>query len=91
MAINWSPTPTEEVVQNVNTLLATEPGTVPLARALGTPQNVVDQPQSVAGARLSADVIKAVRTYEPRVAVKAVRLVPDADGKLAATGELGEP
>jgi hypothetical protein len=28
--INWSPTPAEEVVQNVDTLLATAPGTVPL-------------------------------------------------------------
>jgi phage baseplate assembly protein W len=86
--INWSPTPAEEVVQNVETLLATEPGSVPLARAMGTPQDVVDQPQSAAGARLQADVIRAVRTYEPRVTVRAVRLDGDADGRLVATAEL---
>ena len=89
--INWSPTTVEEVVQNVNTLLATAPGTVPLARALGTPQDVVDLPQSAAGARLQADVIRAVRTYEPRVAVKSVTLSADADGTLVATATLGAP
>ena len=71
--INWSPTEAEEVVQNVTTLLKTAPGSVPLSRALGTPQDVIDLPQSAAGARLQADVIRAVRTYEPRVAVKSVK------------------
>lgn len=89
--INWSPTPSEEVVQNVKTLLATEPGTLPLARALGTPQDVIDLPESVAGARLQADVIRAVRTYEPRVAIKSVSLSAGADGKLVATATLGAP
>ncbi len=89
--INWNPTPTEEVVQNVRFLLATEPGTVPLARALGTPQDVIDLPESVAGARLQAAVIKAVRTYEPRVGVKSITLKADEDGKLVATATLGAP
>lgn len=91
MKINWSPTPTEEVVQNVNTLLATAPGTVPLSRALGTPQDVIDLPESAVGARLQADVIRAVRTYEPRVSVKFVKLSASADGKLIATATLGAP
>ncbi len=89
--INWSPTPGEEVVQNVSTLLKTAPGTVPLARAMGTPQDVVDQPQSVVGARIQADVIKAVRTYEPRVDVREVTLAADSDGKLVATVKVVEP
>lgn len=89
--INWSPTPAEEVVQNVQTLLVTAPGSVPLARAMGTPQDVIDQPQSAVGARLQADVIRAVRTYEPRVAVRAVRLSADSDGKLIAAAELVGP
>lgn len=89
--INWSPTAVEEVVQNVETLLATAPGTVPFARAMGTPQDVIDQPESAAGARLQADVIRAVRTYEPRVAIKSVALSADSDGKLVATATLGAP
>jgi phage baseplate assembly protein W len=89
--INWSPTPTEEVVQNVRTLLVTAPGSVPLARAMGTPQDVIDLPESAAGARLQADVIRAVRTYEPRVAIKSVKLDAGEDGKLVATATLGAP
>ena len=86
--IIWAPaTVGEEVAQNVRTLLKTEPGSVPLARAMGTPQDALDTPQSVAGARLQADVIRAVRTYEPRVKVKRVRVTATADGVLAATAE----
>ena len=88
MKVNWSPTPAEEVVQNVRTLLATAPGTVPLARAMGTPQDVIDQPQNAVGARLQADVIKAVRLYEPRAEIKSVKLSASSDGKLVATAEL---
>lgn len=91
MRINWSPTPAEEVVQNVKTLVATDVGTVPLARDLGTPQNVVDLPTPIAGARLQASIIKAVRTYEPRVDIKAVRLSSDEEGKLDVDVEVGEP
>jgi len=86
--INWSPTTAEEVVQNVTTLLITAPGTVPLSRALGTPQDVIDLPQSAAGARLQADVIRAVRTYEPRAQITKVDLQASADGKLIATTSL---
>lgn len=90
MRINWSPTPPEEVVQNVRTLLATAPGTVPLARAMGTPQDIVDQPQSIAAAQLHADVVKAVRTYEPRVDVE-VSITGTSEGKLTATVEIVKP
>ena len=91
MPINWNPTPVEEVVQNVRTLLATAPGTVPLSRAMGTPQDTLDTPESTAGARLQADVVRAVKTYEPRVKVKRVRLTATADGVLSATAELVAP
>ena len=86
--INWAPTVSEEVVQNVETLLATEPGSVPMARAMGTPQDVVDLPQTIAGARLQADVYRAIRTYEPRANVKSVTLSGDADGRLSAVVEI---
>lgn len=89
--INWSPTPTEEVVQNVATLLATAPGTVPFSRDMGTPQDVIDQPETIVGAQLQAAVIRAVRTYEPRVAIKSVAISAGADGKLIVTPTLGAP
>lgn len=80
--INWNPTVAEEVVQNVRTILATGAGSVPLSRTLGTPQDVLDSPQSVAGAQLQAAVVTAVRTYEPRMKIARVKLTPSADGKL---------
>lgn len=88
MPINWAPTEAEEVVQNVKTLLATEKGSVPLARELGLPQDIVDLPQSVAGARLQHDAIRAVRTYEPRAEITSVDLEVDADGTLTAVATL---
>ena len=91
MIVNWNPSPVEEVVQNVRCLLATETGSVPLSRALGTPQDMVDAPESVAGARRRAAVSRAVRTYEPRVKVARVRLTADSDGKLSAVAELAAP
>lgn len=91
MKINWSPTPVQEVLQNVETLLATAPGSVPLARALGTPQDVLDTPESVAGAQLQAAAIKAVRTYEPRVSITGVALSATPDGKLSVTAKVGAP
>lgn len=89
MIVIWSPTPVEEVMQNVATLIGTDTGSVPLARAMGTPQDIVDQPQSVAGAQLQATITRAVRTYEPRAEVESVALVPDADGRLKATVKIG--
>jgi len=91
MTINWSPTLVEEVQQNVDCLLATAPGSVPLARALGTPQDLVDSPESTAGALLQANIMEAVATYEPRVKVKRVRLTADANGRLSATVSFGAP
>jgi phage baseplate assembly protein W len=89
--IDWSATGRDELVQNISTIVGTGTGEVPLARDFGTPQGLVDQPQSVVGAQLQAAVIRSVRTYEPRVAVSKVSLVPNADGVLQATVEIGPP
>lgn len=90
--VNWKPsTVLDEVLQNVNTLLGTAPGSVPLARELGTPQDALDTPQSAAGARLQADVIRAIRTYEPRVAAQSVSISATPDGKLSAVAKLVGP
>jgi phage baseplate assembly protein W len=87
--INWAPTPADEVLQNVRTLLKTAPGSVPLSRKMGTPQDVVDQPQSAVGARLQADVIRAVRDFEPRASIVQVKLSNGGtDGRLIATAQL---
>lgn len=89
MAINWDPEDeVTEVIQNLRTLLATASGTVPLARELGTPQDIIDTPSSLAGQRLRATVVKAVKTYEPRITIAAVKLAATHEGKLTATVEV---
>lgn len=88
MRINWRPSISEEIEQNVRCLIVTAPGSVPLARDLGTPQDSVDLPESVAGGRLRNDVVTAVRIYEPRAKIRTIAIVGDADGHLTATAEL---
>lgn len=88
--INWAPTTAQEVVQNFETLLATEPGTVPLERALGVPQDVVDKPVSAAGALLQASIFAAARTYEPRAPLTKVEVSAGVEGKLSVTTQLGD-
>lgn len=88
MRIDWNATGGQAVAQCVRTILATEPGTVPMMRNLGVPQDIIDTPQSIAGARLQSAVVQALRTYEPRVKVKRVQLAADADGRLGATAEI---
>lgn len=88
--INWAPSVAEEVVQNFETLLATEPGTVPLERALGVPQDVVDQPVSAAAALLQAAIFTATETYEPRAPLTKVTVAADVEGRLKVTTKLGD-
>ena len=90
MAINWSPNTADEVLQNVRTLIATEPGTVPFARDMGVPQDVVDSPESAAGALLQAAVFNTLSKYEPRAPLKKVTLTGDEEGKLQVSVQIGD-
>lgn len=89
MAIIWDPTPAEELAQNVRFITGTELGSLPLARGLGLPQDLVDQPQNVVGKSLREAAIDQLATYEPRVKAKKVRLAATADGYLGVTVEIG--
>lgn len=75
------------VIQNVRTILATIKGTVPLDRTFGIDDTIVDNPQPVAQARLTGEVIEAIERWEPRVKVVKVSWVrldnsETADGRL---------
>lgn len=62
----------EEILQNVRTILATRKGSVPLDRDLGITWEHLDKPYPVARSLMTAAVIEAVETYEPRVRVESV-------------------
>jgi phage baseplate assembly protein W len=88
MAINWNPTTVEEIAQNVRTIFATTQGTVPFARDLGLPGELVDEPQNIVSLRLSAAAIKAVRASEPRANVRRVRTAANLNGRLEVVAEI---
>ena len=61
-----------EVLQNVITICTTVKGTVPLDRELGVNPVIIDEPVNVAKAKISSEIIEAVRKYEPRARVTEV-------------------
>lgn len=63
----------EEILQNVKTILSTVKGSVPLDRTFGIDNKILDLPVSVAKAKISAAVVKAINEFEPRVKVRKIR------------------
>lgn len=71
--INLKPqTVTEEVIQNVQTILGTVKGSVPLNRDFGVDIEAVDLPQPMAMMQLRIDIIEAIQKYEPRAIIRAI-------------------
>lgn len=86
-AVNFSPTDEkEEILQNVRTILATRVGSVPLDRDFGLTWEHLDKPYPVAKSLMTAAVIEAIQTHEPRVKVEAVEF--DGDTAMAMEGLL---
>lgn len=71
-----------EILQNVRTIMATTKGSVPLDRDFGVSANYVDKPMAKAKAMLAAEIIQAVRKYEPRVTITGISFTESMDGKL---------
>lgn len=73
MEISFAPeTVSEEVVQNVRTIIATRTGTVPLFRDFGTAWEGLDMPVNTAKAMIRAEIVEAVERFEPRAVVDSV-------------------
>lgn len=81
--VDFGATGLTALLQNVRTILSTVAGTVPLDRSFGIDSSPVDGPIAIAQARMTAAVVKAVQTHEPRVVVLAVTYNSEhADGRL---------
>lgn len=75
-----------QIQQNVRFILTTVMGSVPLDRTFGIDPSLVDAPIPTAQSRLTAEIIRAVRAYEPRARVMQVKYGGDAlDGQLIPT------
>lgn len=71
--INLHPTSKlEEVFQNVNTIVGTIAGTVPLAREFGIDDKYIDSPTLAMKTKLIAEIKEKVEAYEPRAQVLEV-------------------
>lgn len=82
--INFAPaTLVEEVAQNVRTICATPKYSVPMDRLFGVDAVIVDRPTPKAIAEIQAELIQAVRKFEPRCRVKKVSFDGDIDGGLS--------
>ena len=81
--INFAPAnEAEEIVQNVRTIITTPKFSVPMDRLFGINAEIIDRPTPKAMAQLQAEIIQAIRKYEPRCKVKKVDFEGNADGKL---------
>lgn len=82
----------QEIIQNVRTIISTRKGNVPLDRDFGLDWSFVDQPIAVSQAMLSAEIVRQVRTYEPRARVISVNYETTsnaADGHLKPVVVIG--
>ena len=71
--INFAPdSVVAEVVQNVQTILATVKGSVPLDRDFRIDWSFVDEPLPQACMLARADIIDAINAYEPRAKVRQI-------------------
>lgn len=74
----------DEVAQNVRTIITTPKYSVPMDRLFGINAEIVDRPTPKAVAEMQAEIIQAVRKYEPRCKVKKISFDGSIDGKLMA-------
>lgn len=83
--INFAPANlVEEIAQNVRTICTTSKYSVPLDRLFGVNAVIVDRPTPKAIAEVQAELIQAIRRFEPRCRVKKVSFDGDIDGRLTA-------
>ena len=88
-AIDYAPdTVVEEVLQNVRTIITTIKGSIPLDRAFGIDGEVIDLPINVAKAKLTNEIFRAIRIYEPRAVIESITFDGDLSGRLIPTVEV---
>ncbi|MDY2685025.1 MAG: GPW/gp25 family protein [Selenomonadaceae bacterium] len=88
-AIDLAPKTTmEEVLQNVRTIISTIKYEIPLDRDFGIDGDVIDMPMQQAQAKLTQEIFRAVRQYEPRAVIESISFSGDESGRLTPTLEV---
>ena len=78
-------TEAEEILQCVRCILCTPKWSVPLDRDFGVDMEALDRPLPVAQAKLSSEIVTALKEYEPRVEVTDITWDAQEDGVLMPT------
>lgn len=73
---------TEEILQNVMTICLTQKYSVPMDRLLGLEGEFLDEAISKERAKFKAEVVRAVKKYEPRARVSRIDFEVDHNGKV---------
>lgn len=74
----------EEILVNLQTLVSTPAGTVPLDRDFGIDPSVLGPTIDVAQSRFAIELINKVTKYEPRASALEVQLTPGEGGVISA-------
>jgi len=87
--INFAPkTVVEEVLQNVRTIITTTKYSIPMDREFGIDGSVVDLPINVAQAKLTNEIFRAIKRYEPRAVIESITFKGEETGRLIPTLEV---
>ncbi|MDP5277136.1 GPW/gp25 family protein [Chengkuizengella axinellae] len=82
-SIDFGATGESEIIQNIQTILTTIKGTVPLDRGFGLDITSLDGPIQIVKAKLTHEIVNAIQEYEPRVNVESVQFHENRlEGKL---------
>ncbi len=88
-AIDFAPdSKVAEVLQNIQTILTTIKGEIPLDRSFGINGKVIDMPMPRAMAVWSNEIFNQVRKYEPRAEIVNISFDGEDTGKLIPTVEV---
>ena len=88
-SIDFAPDSTvAEVLQNIQTILTTIKGEVPLDREFGISGEVIDMPMPRAQAVWSNEIFNQVKKYEPRARIESITFQGEETGKLIPTVEV---
>lgn len=72
----------EEILQNVYTIITTQKFSVPLDREFGISATMLDSPINTSISVLKAEIVQAVRKFEPRARITKIDFDETLDGKL---------
>lgn len=67
----------EEIIQNVNVIVSTVLGNVPLDRGFGIDGKIIDLPAFKGKSKLAISILESIQDFEPRIEVTNISFAED--------------